>query len=113
MPCDIGRAGAGHRVARVLHVPRAVGQDERALGRREVAVGHIDRDALLPLGAKTVGEQRQVGRGQAAVAADPLDRVELVGEDGLGVEQQPADERRLAVVDRAGRGQTEQGPHQK
>ena len=39
---------------------------------------------------------------QAAVAADPLDGVELVGEDRLRVVQQPADQGGLAVVDRAG-----------
>ena len=31
------------------------------LGRREVAVGHVDRDALLALGAEAVGQQREVG----------------------------------------------------
>ncbi len=39
--------------------------------RREVAVGDVDGDALLALGAQAVGEQREVGRGQAAVAAEP------------------------------------------
>jgi hypothetical protein len=36
---------------------------------------------------------------KAALAGDPLDRVELVGEDRLGVVQQPADQGGLAVVD--------------
>ena len=52
---------AGDRVAGVLHVAGAVGEHERALGRREVAVGDVDRDALLALGAQAVGEQREVG----------------------------------------------------
>ena len=51
---------ARDHVARVLHVAGAVGEDERPLARREVPVRHIDRDALLPLGAQAVGEQREV-----------------------------------------------------
>ncbi len=66
---EVGRRGAGHHVARVLLVPGAVGDDEAALGRGEVAVGHIDRDPLLALGAEPVGQQRQVER---ALAAAPL-----------------------------------------
>ena len=61
---DVGRRAAGDHVARVLHVPGAVGEDERAVGRREVAVGDVDRDALLALGAQAVGEQREVGGGR-------------------------------------------------
>ena len=34
----VGRGGAGDRVARVLHVPGAVGQDEGALRGGEVAI---------------------------------------------------------------------------
>jgi hypothetical protein len=41
-------------------VPRGVGDDELPLRRREVPVGDVDRDALLPLGAQAVGEQREV-----------------------------------------------------
>ncbi len=47
------------------------------------------------------------GDGQAALAADPLDRVEGVGQDRLGVVEQPAHQRGLAVVDGPGRGQAE------
>jgi hypothetical protein len=42
--------------------PGGVGDDELALGRGEVAVGHVDGDALLALGAQAVGEQREVLR---------------------------------------------------
>jgi hypothetical protein len=58
----VGRRGPGDGVARVLHVAGTVGEDERALGGREVAVGDVDGDALLALGAQAVGEQREVGR---------------------------------------------------
>jgi hypothetical protein len=68
-------------------------------GVGEVAVRHVDRDALLPLGPQAVGEQREVDVVLAAFLADPLDRLDLVGEDGLRVVEQAADERALAVVD--------------
>ena len=79
-------------------------------GRREVAVGDVDRDALLALGAQAVGEQRQVGVVEALAPADLLDRVEGVGQHRVRVEQQPADQGRLAVVHGAGRGEPEQRP---
>ena len=56
----VGRGRAGDHVARVLHVAGAVGEDERPAPGREVAVGDVDRDALLALGAQAVGEQREV-----------------------------------------------------
>ena len=73
--------------------------------RGEVAVGHVDGDALLALGLQAVGQQRQVDRRAGGLL---LQRVELVGEDGAAVEQQPADQRALAVVDAAG-GEEAQG----
>jgi hypothetical protein len=74
----------------------------------KVAVRHVDRDALLPLRAQAVGEQRQVGVAVAALARGALDMLELVLEDRLGVEQQPAYERGLAVVDRPGGGEADE-----
>ena len=97
---EVGGRRAGHHVARVLHVAGRVGDDELAPRRREVAVRDVDRDALLALGAQAVGEQREVRVVEALVAAGALDRLELVLEDLLGLEQQPPDERALAVVDR-------------
>ena len=47
---DVGRRGAGRHVARVLLVAGRVGEDELAPRGREVAVGDVDRDALLALG---------------------------------------------------------------
>ena len=74
------------------------------LRRGEVAVRDVDRDALLALGAQAVGEQREVGAFVAARGAGRLDRAQLVLEDRLAVEEQPADQRGLAVVDRSGGG---------
>ena len=98
---DVGGRGAGDHVARVLHVPGRVGELEAAARRDERAVGDVDRDPLLALGAQAVGEQREVDVAVAAPLRGLLDVLELVGEDLLRVVEQPADQRRLAVVDRA------------
>ena len=58
---QVGGGGAGDHVAGVLDVPGGVGDDELAPRRGEVAVGDVDGDALLALGAQAVGEQREVG----------------------------------------------------
>ena len=104
---QVGGGGAGDHVAGVLDVARRVGDDELAVRGGEVAVGHVDGDALLALGPQAVGEQGQVGVLVATVAAGALDRLELVLEDGLGVVEQAPDQRALAVVDRPGRGQAQ------
>ncbi len=105
------RCRAGHHVARVLHVPGAVGEDERPRAGGEVAVGDVDRDALLALGAQAVGEQCEVEVAvrEAALRGGAGDLLELVGEDRLRVVQQAADEGRLPVVDRARRWRTGTG----
>jgi hypothetical protein len=87
-----------------------VGDDEGPLGSREVAVGDIDRDSLLALRAKAVGEQREVDLTVGAMSplAGFRDRVQLVLEDRFRVVEQTADQRRLAVVDRSRGGETQQ-----
>ena len=109
---EVGGRGAGDHVPGVLDVPRGVGDDELAGRGREVAVGHVDGDALLALGAEPVGQQRQVGVVVAARVAGGLDGLQLVLEDRLGVEQEPPDQGGLPVVDRARRGEA-QKIHQK
>ncbi len=106
---QLGRGGARHHVAGVLHMARRVGEDEPAAGGGEVAVGDIDRDALLPLGPQPVGQQRQVGRLLSTLAGRVLDRLQLVGEDRLGVVQQTPDEGGLPVVHGPRGGETQQG----
>ena len=56
-----GRSAGGH-VARVLLVARRVRDDEFPARRFKIAVGHVDGDALLALGAQAVGEQRKIHR---------------------------------------------------
>ena len=100
-----GRSPGDH-IAGVLNVSRGIRDDELALGCGEVAIGHVDGDALLALGAEAVGQQREVHLVVATGGAGALDRLELILEDALGVVQQPPDQRGLAIVDRAGRGET-------
>src|SRR5256885_11974144 len=57
----VGAAGGGDHVARVLLMARRVADDELAAFGGEVAVGHVDGDALLAFGRQAVGQQRQVG----------------------------------------------------
>ncbi len=105
---QVGGGGAGDHVAGVLHVARGVRDDELAVRGREVAVGHVDRDALLALRAQAVGQQGEVDVAVTLLLRGPLDRLELVGEDRLRVEEQSTDQGRLAVVDRAGRREAQQ-----
>jgi hypothetical protein len=101
----VAAGGGGDHVACVLLVARRVGDDELARRRGEVAVGHVDGDALFAFGFQAVGEQAQVDR---LTAGARLQVVQLVGQDGAAVVEQPADQRALAVVDAAG-GEEAQG----
>ena len=105
--------GARDHVARVLDVSRRVRELEAAARRHEGAVGDVDRDPLLALGAEAVGEEREVDVAVAAALRGLLDVLELVGEDLLRVVEEPPDQRRLAVVDRARRDEADElGGHQ-
>ncbi len=58
---DVGIGGTGEHVARVALVAGGVGQDVAAGVGREEPVSDVDGDALLALGAQTVGQGGQVG----------------------------------------------------
>lgn len=95
--------GAGRHVARVLLMARRVRDHEGAPRGREEAVGDVDGDALLPLGLEAVDQERKIDvvAGGAMLGAVARERGELILEDPLAVVQQPPDQGRLAVVDRA------------
>ena len=57
---EVRRRRAGHHVARVLLMPRRIGDDELALFAGEEAVGDVDGDALLALRLQPIDEQREV-----------------------------------------------------
>ncbi len=107
---EVGGRGAGDHVACVLLVAGRVRDDELALVGREEPVRHVDRDALLALSREPVDQQREIER--PALRADllrvRLERGELVLEDHLRVVEQPADQRRLAVVHAAAGDEPEQ-----
>ena len=108
----IGGAGAGDHVAGVLLVAGRVGDDELPPAGGEVAVRHVDRDALLALGLQAVGQQSEVKLRPArrAALAGPRQRRQLIGQDALGVVEQPADQRALAVVDATGGDEAQDAP---
>jgi hypothetical protein len=73
-------------------------------------VRDVDGDALLALGGEAVEQQREVELAvdRAVAARLDLERGELVVEDETGLEQQPADQRALAVVDAAAGDEAQQ-----
>ena len=96
---QVGEAGAHGHVARVFLVAGRVGTDEAAIVRGEVAVRHVDGDALLALRRQSVQQQAVVYLAAAAARFRvQLQRTCLVGVYELRVVQQMPDERRLAVV---------------
>src|ERR1700728_3470449 len=60
---DVGGGRAGSHVARVLLVPRSIGNDELAMGGGKVAISDVDGNALLALCAQAVGELGKINRG--------------------------------------------------
>jgi hypothetical protein len=89
-----------------LDVAGSIGNDELALGSGEVAVGHIDGDALFPLTAQAIGEQCQIKLAAFGYAGD------LIFVDTLGIVKQTADESGFTIVNAAGCGKTKK-PFQK
>jgi hypothetical protein len=84
-----------------LNVTGRIGHDELASRRREVAISHVDGDALFSLGAQAVGQKREVDVLIAARGARGGNGVVLILEDGLAVIQQTPDERAFSVVNTA------------
>ena len=83
----IGRGRACDHIAGVLLVSWGVGDDEFAFWRAEIAVGHINCDALFALGFQAIGQTGQI---QSAACAAFVKLRHLVGEQGLAVVQQAA-----------------------
>ena len=106
----VGRRAAGNHVAGILLVPRRVGDDKLAVVGREVAVSHVDGDALLALGLETVEEEgvvNMVARITHTLAV-ALEGNQLVFVEFLAVEKQSTDQGRFTVIDGAGGEEAEQ-----
>ena len=80
-----------------------VGNDELARFGVEVAVRHVNRDALFALGLQAVGQQRQIGLPATLHAS------ELVLQHGFAVDQQATNQRAFAVVDAAASDEAQSG----
>ena len=100
---QVSHGGARGHVAGVLHMARAVGNQEAPACGLQVAPGHVDSDALFALGIKAVEQQRIVDLSAACTVAGAgtRQRIALVVRDAAGLVQEPADQRALAVVDAA------------
>ena len=66
-----------------------VGNDEFAFGRGEIAVGHINGNALLALGGQAVGEAGEIR--VFPFCRRLVELGDLVGQQGFAVVQQAAD----------------------
>ena len=104
--------GAGGHVAGVLLVAGAVGHDEAAPRGVEIAVGHVDGDALLALGVQAIGEQGEIERALGGIgvqsAAFTCQRLQLVVRQHAGIVEQAAEQGALAVVHAAAGNETQQ-----
>jgi hypothetical protein len=90
-------------------VPRRVRDDELSFRRRKVAIGHVNRDALLAFRTESVRQQREVHVLISAALRRFLHREKLVFKDAFRIVEQSADEGALAIVHAAGGGETQQG----
>ena len=104
----VGARSTGRHIAGILLVSGNIGDDVFALRAREIAVGHIDRDALLALGDKAVGEQREIGDRAALALHVAFEIGALIDGDGIEIPQQTPDERAFAVVDATARNESKQ-----
>ena len=107
---QVASGGARSHVARVLLVAGRIGDDKLAPRGGKIAVGDINGDALLALGLQAIHQQGQVNvtaRGPELHAVSG-DGGELIFVNDLGVVQEPADQRALAVIDVAARQETQQ-----
>ena len=107
---QVGGGGSGGHVAGVLLVAGAVGDDELALVGVEVAVGHVDGDALLALGGQAIQQQGIVDPLAlgAVAAAVGLQRGQLVIEQAPALVQQAPDQGALAIVHAAAGDEAQQ-----
>ena len=97
-------------------MPRRIRQDEPPACRLEVAVGHIDGNALFPLSGQPIHQQRVINpAGHRAVAAAVAFqcRLHIIG-DAAAFIQHPADQGGFPIIDAAAGQHAQKGVgHQK
>src|SRR5260370_35311746 len=89
-------------MSRVLFVSWSIGNDEFAPRRREIAVSHVDGDALFAFGTQAIGEQRKIDWSSRAVDTALLHRSKLIFAHGLGIVQETPDEGCIASAATSG-----------
>ena len=110
--CKVGKGSAHGHVAGILLMARGVGHDKAAVVGGEVAVGHINGDALLPLCHQAVQKQRVVnGTAGAAHLGIQFQRLFLIGVQQLCIVEDMADQGRFAIVHAAAGDKFEQAFH--
>ncbi len=105
---QVGGGGARRHVARVLLVPRRIGDDELAPRGGEITVSDIDGDSLLALGAQAVRKQRKIDGTSRPVYRSLGHRLQLIFIHVPRVVKKPADERGLTVVHAPGGGESQE-----
>ena len=105
----VGLRGAGDHVAQEFGVAGRVDQHDIARGGAKADLAGVERDALVALGLQRVEQERPFERHAAAVA-DRLERFQLAVGQAAGFVQQPADQRRFAVIDVADDDDADQRP---
>src|SRR2546427_806316 len=103
----LGRAG--DHVLDEVPVARGVDDREVVLVRVKALVRDVDRQAALPLLLDLVHDERELERGLAHLLGELLEVLEFVRVDIPGVIEDPADGRRLPVVDVADEHEVEVG----
>jgi hypothetical protein len=83
-------------------VSRGIRDEESAARRGEIAIGDVNGDALLALGLEPVEEQRiiELFAGASKLSRPLLKHFDLIDRNRARLGDEPADQRRLAVVDR-------------
>src|SRR5207253_7640207 len=100
---------AGDHVLDEIPVARGVDDREVVLVRVKALVRDVDRQAALALLLNLVHDERKLERGLAHLLSEFLEILEFVRVDVPGVVEDPADGRRLPVVDVADEHEVEVG----
>ena len=105
---QVGSTSTRYHVAGILNMSRSIGDDKLALRCGEIAVSHIDGDALFTLSTETICEQSQVHFLITAALASSLHRLQLVFENRLAVIKQSSYQSTLSIVHAARSREAEQ-----
>ena len=105
---QVGSTSTRYHVAGILNMSRSIGDDKLAFRCGEIAVSHIDGDALFALSTETIREQSQVHFLITAALASSLHRLQLVFENRLAVIKQSSYQSTLSIVHAARSREAEQ-----